>query len=158
RISPDGMVVMEVDAEKSDVGPQDQGIPVSVAASGAVIRSPIFNITTASTTVSANSGETIIIGGLITKSTNETGRRVPYLSDIPILGNAFRYDSMVSSRSELLIILTPHVIRNSADSDRIKREETAKMHWCAADVLDLQGPGVIDEEARPFLNGEVPVI
>lgn len=158
RISPDGMVVMEVDAEKSDVGPASSGIPVSISASGAVINSPIFNITTASTTVSANSGETIIIGGLITKSDQEEMRRVPYLSDIPILGNFFRYDSVNVQRSELLIILTPHVIRGPEDSERLKRAEVARMHWCASDVIDVYGSGIIEEDPRMYLDAEIPVI
>lgn len=158
RISPDGMVVMEVDAEKSEVDVVDQGIPVSVSASGTVIRSPIFNITTASTTVSANSGETIIIGGLITKNTNDTQRRVPLLSDIPIVGNLFRYDSSITQRSELLIILTPYVIRGPEESARIKREEVSRMHWCASDVFDVYGPGIIGDDAGPFAENEVPVI
>lgn len=158
RISPEGLVVMEVDAEKSEVDVVNQGIPVSVSANGAVIRSPIFNITTASTTVSAQSGETIIIGGLITKSSNDTVRRVPLLSDIPVLGNLFRYDSSISRRSELLIILTPYVIRSPEESARIKREEVAKMHWCAGDVLDVYGPGIIADEAGPFIDAQVPVI
>jgi type II secretory pathway component GspD/PulD (secretin) len=158
RISPDGMVVMEVDAEKSEVDVVDPGIPVSVSASGTVIRSPIFNITTASTTVSANSGETIIIGGLITKSTNDTKRRVPVLSDIPIVGNVFRYDSLVASRTELLIILTPYVIRGPEESARIKQEEAARMHWCAGDVVDVYGPGIIEDDSPPVSDSTVPVI
>ena len=158
RISPDGMVVMEVDAEKSEIDVVDPGIPVSVSASGNVIRSPIFNITTASTTVSANSGETIIIGGLITKSSNDTVRRVPYLSDIPVLGNLFRYDSSIAQRTELLIVLTPYVIRGPEESARIKREEAAKMHWCAGDVIDIYGPGIISDDPGPFPESEIPII
>lgn len=158
RISPEGMVVMEVDAEKSEIDVVDPGIPVSVSASGAVIRSPIFNITTASTTVSANSGETIIIGGLITKSNNDTVRRVPYLSDIPVLGNLFRYDSSISQRTELLIVLTPYVIRGPEESARIKREEAAKMHWCAGDVVDIYGPGIISDDPGPFPEADIPII
>jgi len=158
RISPEGMVVMEVDAEKSEVDLIDPGIPISVSNSGQIIRSPIFNITTASTTVSANSGETIIIGGLITKNTNSTHRRVPYLSDVPVLGQLFRYDSLNNQRSELLIILTPYVIRGPEESARIKREEVARMHWCAGDVFDIYGPGIIDDKCPPLTDREVPVI
>ena len=93
RISPDGMVVMEIDAEKSEVAPEIEGIPISISATGAVIRSPRINITTAQTTVSTASGETIVLGGLITKYEQRLDRRVPYLSDVPFLGWAFRYDS-----------------------------------------------------------------
>ena len=148
---------MEVDAEKSEVDTNNPGIPVSVSATGGIIRSPLFNITTAQTTVSANSGETIIIGGLITKSNHDTVRRVPYLSDVPLLGNLFRYDSSISMRTELLIILTPYVIRGPEESARIKREEVSRMHWCAGDVLDIYGPGIIDE-CPPMTDSPVPVI
>ena len=86
RISPDGMVVMEIDAEKSEVAPEIEGIPISISATGAVMRSPRYNITTAQTTVSTASGETIVLGGLITKSEQRLNRRVPYLSDVPVLG------------------------------------------------------------------------
>ena len=92
RISPDGLVVMEIDAEKSEVGPEAEGIPISISASGQVIRSPRINTTTAQTTVSANSGQTVVLGGLITKSKAEIHRKVPLLGDMPLLGRLFRYD------------------------------------------------------------------
>ncbi len=139
RISPDGTVVMEIDAEKSDLGPEQDGVPVSISADGNIVRSPRIETTTARTTVSAMSGETIILGGLITKQTTTVNRSVPYLSNIPLLGNLFKYDSNAQRRNELLIILTPYVIRNPEDSERIKQVETARMSWCAADVYELHG-------------------
>ncbi len=144
RISPENMVVMELDVEKSDVGPQSEWIPVFVS-EGQAIKSPSFNITKATTTVSAMDGETIVLGGLISQGSETTKRRVPWLSDIPLLGFFFRYDSEVQKRSELLIILTPHVIRGPADIQRIKQAETARMHWCLGDVVKMHGDiGVYD--------------
>lgn len=139
RISPEGTVVMELDAEKSDINSTSQGIPISISASGTAIYSPIFNVTQASTTISAADGETIIIGGLITKNSNSIHRRIPYLSSVPVLGNLFRYDSIIDRRTELLIILTPHVIRNPLDAERLKQIESARMHWTAADAVDFTG-------------------
>jgi len=158
RISPDGVVVMMVDAEKSELGPEQEGIPISIT-EGAVIRSPSVNVTTAQTTVSAAHGETIVIGGLITKNTIITRRRVPWLSDIPLLGQLFRYDSDRDRRSELLIILTPYVVRTPEDAERIKQLEAARMNWCIADVVDIYGPvGVVGEHVQnPFIE-ESPVI
>ena len=138
RVSPEGVVVMEVDAMKSEIGPEADGTPIAVS-EGTVIRSPPINITTAQTTVSAATGETIVIGGLITKNTRRMQRGVPYLSDIPILGLAFRYDLMATNRTELLIILTPHVIRTPEDAERIKRVESARLHFCLADVNAIHG-------------------
>lgn len=159
RISPEGMVVMEVNAEKSDVGPEAEGIPVSVSATGAVVRSPRYNITSAQTTVSTASGETIVLGGLITRSEETIDRRVPYLSNVPVLGWMFRYDQYRAKRTELLIILTPHVVRNSQDAERLKQIEAARMHWCAADVHALHGdPEFCRRGECPTCNAEMPVV
>ena len=94
---------------------------------------------TAQATVSAADGETIILGGLITKSNQEIHRKVPVLGNVPVLKNLFRFDSVITRRTELLIILTPRVIRSREDSERLKQTEMARMHWCAADVYDIQG-------------------
>lgn len=146
RISPDGSVVMEIDAEKSDLGPESEGIPISIT-EGTVIRSPAVLVTTAQTTVSAAHGETIVLGGLITKDSETVKRRVPLLADIPILGQAFQYNLNQSTRSELLIILTPYIIRGPEDVERIKNMETARMSWTLSDVHQVHGPiGVYGEE------------
>jgi len=137
RISPDGQVVMEINAEKSDVGPESEGIPISISAGGQIIRSPRINTTRAQTTISAGDGQTVILGGLITKSRSMTNRRIPGLSDVPILRHLFRYDLGDASRTELLIFLTPHVVRTDEDVERARQIEAARMHWCLADVVAL---------------------
>ncbi len=139
RISPDGNVVMEVDAEKSQVGPEDEGIPVSVSFDGTIIRSPRVDTATAQATVSAANGETIILGGLISNRREIIERRAPFLSDIPVLGRLFSFDSDEMRRAELLIILTPTVIRTVEDGERLKQTEFARMSWCAADVYEIYG-------------------
>ena len=130
---------MEIDAEKSSLGPEQDGIPVAVSVDGTVVRSPRIDTTTAQTTVSAASGETIVLGGLITESKDEFHRQVPWLGDLPLVGQLFRYDGTSARRSELIIILTPRVIRSTDEGDRIRQTEMARMSWCAADVFELQG-------------------
>jgi type II secretion system protein D len=139
RISPDGRVVMEVDAEKSQLGNIADGIPVTTSG-GVVINSPTIDLATAQTTCSAIDGETIVIGGLITKSTSTINRRVPYLSDVPLLGLLFRYDSHDKERTEMLIILTPHIVKNPEDAERIRQMEESRMNWCLCDVNQIHGP------------------
>ena len=139
RISPDGNVVMEIDAEKSSLGPEADGIPVSIASDGTVIRSPRVDTITAQATVSAADGETIILGGLISRSTRTNHRSVPILGQIPLLRNLFRYDLFNQDRSELVIIMTPHVVRTQTDMERLKQAEFARMSWCEADIFDLHG-------------------
>ncbi len=159
RVSPDGTVVMEVDAEKSELGPESEGIPVSVSAEGTILRSPRIDITTAQTTVSAATGETIVLGGLITRREFDQHRRVPLLADVPLLGDLFRYDLVQSLRAELLIILTPHVILGAADAERHKRIESARMHWVAADVHEMHGDaGICSRGDCPVCESGVPVI
>ncbi len=139
RISPEGNVVMEIDAEKSKVGPESEGIPVSTSNSGTVIRSPRIDTITAQATVSAADGETIILGGLISRSTNTQHRSVPWLGSLPILKHIFSYDFNQTLRTELIIILTPHVVRSQGDMERLKQAEFARMSWCEADVFEIHG-------------------
>ena len=158
RVSPDGTVVMEIDAEKSSLGPEQEGIPISINVDGNVIRSPRINTTTAQTTVSAVNGETIILGGLITKEDTMITRRVPYLSSIPLLGNVFRFDSNTSRRNELIIVLTPHVIRGVDDSQQLNQEEMAKISWCAADAYEIHGDLGLSGNHKPISEDDVDVI
>ncbi len=139
RISPEGNVVMEIDAEKSSLGTEAEGIPVSVSNNGTIIRSPRIETTQAQATVSAADGETIILGGLITKSHRQQHRKVPILGDLPVLKHLFRFDSVIDRRTELLIVLTPHVVRSLTDMERLKEMEVARMSWCAADVFEVHG-------------------
>lgn len=158
RISPDGMVVMQVDAEKSELGPESEGIPVSISG-GEVIRSPSVNVTTAQTTVSAADGETIVIGGLITKYNTAGSRRIPYLAEIPLVGRLFRMDNARERRSELLIILTPRVVRTPAEAERLKQEEAARIHFVLSDVLEIHGQvGLPAEDGLAGHLTETPVI
>jgi general secretion pathway protein D len=141
RISPDGMVVMEIDATKSAVGPDEEGIPISIAANGDVIRSPRIDTQRAQTTVMAASGQTVILGGLITKRLSRVHRQVPWIGDLPYVGRLFSFDSEQDERTELMVIMTPHVVRRESDNDLIKQVEGSRMSWCMADVYRIHGPG-----------------
>ncbi len=148
RISPDGLVVLDVLAEKSDLGAEEDGIPIAVT-DGQVLRAPQINTTRARTYVTARDGQTVILGGLITKERAAFERKVPYLADIPFFGRLFRTDGVSEQRTELLVILTPHIIRDEADVDRINSEEYARMSWCLGNVIETHGdigPGRMWEE------------
>jgi type II secretory pathway component GspD/PulD (secretin) len=67
------------------------------------------NIRQLNTVVKVKSGQTVILGGLIAESKSKEKEGVPVLQDIPLLGNAFRSTSEVSSKTELVIMLTPYV-------------------------------------------------
>jgi general secretion pathway protein D len=139
RINEDGLVVMILDAEKSEVGPIADGIPVAVTETGEVINSPQINTTTASTTISAQNGQTVVFAGLITKNRAVRSRRVPFLGDIPILGRLFRYDAESDARTELLIFMTPHIVSEEWETDWLNYVESDRMSWCLGDVIEMHG-------------------
>ena len=139
RINDDGLVVMIVDVERSDLGSIADGIPIAVADNGQVINSPQINTTTAQTTISAHSGQTVTFAGLIQKNRGVTSRRVPVLGDIPVVGRLFRFDAENQRRRELLIFLTPHVMYDKADTDTHNHIESERMSWCLSDVVEMNG-------------------
>jgi len=140
RISPDGLVVMKIFAANDRLGNVADGVPIAIAPDGTPINSPIVDTIQAETTVSARTGQTIVLSGLLTKQDTALHRRVPILADIPLLGNLFRYDAVSTKRSELLIVLTPHIVRTDFEAEMIKQVESARMDWCLADVIDMHGP------------------
>ena len=157
RISPDRLVVMEIDAVRSDLGPVDQGIPVS-ALNGTIIRQPIINTTQAQTTVSAMDGQTVVLGGLIVKNKTDLHRKVPWVGDLPVIGRLFRYDSVSNERDELLIIMTPHIVTNEADADKIREAEAARMNWCLSDVVAMTGDNSLRPRGSEWSDKETDVI
>jgi general secretion pathway protein D len=86
------------------------------------VDSPAIFRRTIATSLSMKDGATVLLGGLISenKSNGETG--LPYVQDIPILGNLFRSQSAGTRKTELLIFITPYIVRNGNDAERITNE------------------------------------
>ncbi len=99
QITPDDRVVLDVNIT------QDSFIPNADQNVAAALRKKEI-----STQVLADNGETIIIGGIYQEEFNEGQTKVPFLGDIPILGNLFKKRSKREGRTELLIFLTPKII------------------------------------------------
>jgi len=72
---------------------------------------PITSTRTANSQVRVKDGDTVIIGGLIKEDKIKTTRRVKFLSDIPLFGNLFTSNSIETTKSELIILITPYIIR-----------------------------------------------
>lgn len=142
NVSPDGMIQIKVSAEKSAFKLQPgTGVPIFTdARNGTVIQAPIKDITTAQATVSARAGQTIVLGGMITRDEETIERRVPGLSRIPLIGRLFRYDYNNVARKELLIFLTPHLIADDASSDAYKDSEIARTHGPLEHAEQMHGP------------------
>ena len=139
RVNEDGLIVMQVYAERSSLGAEASGTPVGFGATGEVIRTPPINKTSAQTTISAYTGQTVMFAGLIQKQRTDISRRIPWLGDIPYLGRLFRFDSQSETRSELLIILTPRIVQTDEDYEVVKQVESSRMSYCLADILEMHG-------------------
>ncbi len=157
RISPDGLVVMQILANKSQVS-NDPGIPISISTGGQVVTAPRIDVSQALTTISAVSGQTVVLGGLIETTKSDVHRRVPIIADIPLLGDLFRYDSVAEERRELLIILTPQIVYTKMDSDLVKQIESSRMSWILGDVVNLHGEAGLRSRCDEWYDGEMESI
>ncbi|MCZ6683552.1 MAG: hypothetical protein O7B26_10230 [Planctomycetota bacterium] len=112
HINPDGWVYLRIAPEVSSL--TDSTIDI-----GNGVTAPVFNSRTADTTVAVRDGETVVIGGLITTSETEAESKVPLLGDIPGLGVLFRTTRRIKQRTELLIAMTPRIVRTVEDGRRM---------------------------------------
>jgi Flp pilus assembly secretin CpaC len=133
RITPEGKVLMRVFPEISSIVPT----PVALAAG---VTSTAFNIQQVETSVVAQDGETVVIGGMIQQVDQQIENKVPCLGDLPYVGAAFRYRTQVRMKKELLVILTPRVARSQLDVDRVTVEESKRIGWLLNDVNKIYGP------------------
>lgn len=101
-INDDGYITMKVKPEISSV--------VSTLLTPTGNKIPIIDTSMAETTVMVKDGKTIIIGGLRKEEKVYDSVQVPFLSSIPILGNLFRNNNMRIERTEILVMITPHII------------------------------------------------
>ena len=149
-ISPEGNVVMVVGIRKEKLGQE-----VTVGS----MRTQTIDKALVTTMVSAANNQTVVLGGLITKEENKIRRKVPLLGDVPLLGKMFRQELDQTTRKELLVILTPHIVLTPEEAEQVKQMEMARMSWCLNNVSQVYGDvgayNVISE--RPY-TGNVPVI
>jgi type II secretory pathway component GspD/PulD (secretin) len=116
RISADGFV-------KLDVAPEISSLSTSGVEIANGVRAPIINRRIARTTLTVQDGHTIIIGGLISTTDEIREDKMPLLGDLPLLGPLFRSTSRSKDRTELLIVLTPHILRTPMQAAEATRKE-----------------------------------
>ncbi|HEY7765783.1 MAG TPA: type II secretion system secretin GspD [Aestuariivirgaceae bacterium] len=117
RVNDGGRVTLEIKQEVSDV--------VETTTSG--IDSPTIRQRKVATTVAVNDGDTMALGGLIQERNSTEKNKVPLLSDIPVLGTAFRSKENTAHRTELVIFIRPLVTRNLSEARRVTREFREQM-------------------------------
>ncbi len=112
HVNSSGLVILDIIQEVSDVA--------ETVTSG--IDSPTIQQRQVASTVVVQTGETVALGGLIRDRHTEGVTGIPVLADIPLLGNLFKTTTDSDDRTELLILLTPRVIRNSDDARTLTEE------------------------------------
>jgi len=117
RINSSGLVALQIQQEVS------APLPPPVAG----IQSPSIQKRSLQTQVVVQDGETIALGGIIQESRTLSRNRIPLLGDIPYLGALFGNTSLSSQRTELILLLTPTVIRNSAEARNASAEFRNKL-------------------------------
>jgi general secretion pathway protein D len=107
RVNSGGLVTLDIAQEVSDVAPQ---------ATNSVMGSPTFDDQTFRTRVAIQDGQTVGMAGLIRDNVSNDNSGIPFLKDIPILGTIVSTQSNARKRTELLVLITPHVVNDQRDA------------------------------------------
>jgi type IV pilus assembly protein PilQ len=97
-INPDGSIIMDIEATNDTLVADGDGAT---------------NTKYAKTKVLVQDGETTVLGGIFVETESDSDSGVPYLKDLPVLGNLFKSKATSSSKSELLIFITPHILESN---------------------------------------------
>jgi general secretion pathway protein D len=137
-ITSGGMVEMILAPQISDLSEQTVAISTGVSA-------PVINTRSAQTVVVTPDGQTVVIGGLMENRKIETDSKIPILGDIPLLGAAFKHKVRSSTKTELLIFLTPHIVKQPTQLAAMTANERANSQ--------IVPKAFSEEELNRFLDG-----
>jgi general secretion pathway protein D len=125
NITSDGLVEMILSPQISSVdaalgqsiGSLSNGVPITV---------PAIAIESANTVAITPDGQTVVIGGLMKDNTTSTDSKIPLLGDIPGLGKLFHHKTSSTVKQELIILVTPYVVRTPMDLARMSADERGR--------------------------------
>jgi Flp pilus assembly secretin CpaC len=115
QVNSFGLVNLQILAEVSQIS--DQVVTLGTAGTF-----PSFDIRQAETTAVVQDGDTLAIGGIIADNRSRSRTGIPYLMDIPVIGRFFGTTSDKILRTELVMLITPHVIRNRDQGQQITED------------------------------------
>ncbi len=136
HINAGGLVTLEVQAQVSVPGPVAQACDA-----------PAINTRSIETLLQVQSGDTMVMGGLINENKSTSTAGLPYISRIPWLGGLFGDQTLTNNRTELIMFITPRVVHNETDMKGIMDDLRKRM-----DSLDQFFPGTKSDVAAPPLN------
>ncbi|MFM2289338.1 MAG: hypothetical protein RL684_2481 [Pseudomonadota bacterium] len=105
-ITPDNRIILDLAVTKDSVG------QVIVTSGG--VNVPSIDTRTLTTQVLVGDGQTVVLGGILETERRDSEKKVPLIGDIPILGNLFKNTTKVNNKAELLIFVTPKILREGA--------------------------------------------
>jgi len=106
-ITPDNRVILDLDVSDDSIGQQ-----VTSATGGSV---PAIDTRQITTQVLVNDGQTVVLGGILETTKSYAANKVPFLADIPIIGFLFRSTTDIDNKTELLIFITPKILREGSN-------------------------------------------
>jgi len=127
-ITDDNMVEMVVTPEISQLTDRSQWVPIAGGGTNAAtsVSAPVINSRSADTVVVVPDGQTVVIGGLMQSTKLDSSEKVPILGDIPLLGFFFRHKVTSDAKTELMIFVTPHIVRRPSDLAAVTSAERGK--------------------------------
>ncbi len=144
RVNSGGLVTMEIDQSITDIGVVEQ-----------TTQQRRFLQRNIKSEVAIQSGETVVLGGLILDNKTDESRGIPGLRDIPLIGWLFGASKKVNERTELLVLITPKVIRNQKDASVITDEFKRRMKSLQPEENGEAEEKVEEGGAAPGDSGEV---
>ncbi len=108
QITPDNRIIMNVEIRKDSVG--------QLVNLGGGFQVPSIDTRNVTTQIAVNNGDTAVIGGIYEEAITNTVEKVPLLGDIPFFGYLFKTTTRGSEKHELLIFLTPRVVKDSVNA------------------------------------------
>ena len=142
QINEGDNIKMEIEQDVSDVS--------NTAVTGA--SDIVTNNRTIRTTVVVEDGQTLVLGGLLEDSANDTRDKIPFLGDIPLLGGLFRFRTTGKSKRNLMVFLHPTILRDPETADFYSREKYDDFRASLNSTrLDLFGQDELATGSRPEL-------
>jgi general secretion pathway protein D len=119
EVSQDGFIILKINPIVSEITERH------LDANGVPSLAPDIKIKQLSSIVKVKNNKKIILGGLIQQRTENKVNKIPLLGDIPILGHAFRSNKKVKSKSELIIVMTPKLVRGDEGEPSLEKIESS---------------------------------
>ncbi|QDV54049.1 secretin N-terminal domain-containing protein [Gimesia fumaroli] len=150
-ITPDGQIRMEIHPERSSatINPRTE--------------LPDLQTTEVTTNVMVHDGHTVVIGGLIEERASDAKNQVPFLGAIPVIGNAFRQKREILERTELIVLITPRIVRPEiaqAEGETLEYQEAERLDAFKKNFLPINQVRIVQaqiKQAKKYLRiGNLP--